>query len=178
MMALMIDFVYKPHPMSNQFRYSTPKFRMTLAVAAGLTAMVAGLAWMLLVAFGNHHPRIWTALAALIFFGFVSAGMLLRFLRNEPVLAIYPTGLFYARHSREPLAWETIREIVLRQKETDYELDVYLWKPQPLARKAAGSPDLSIELAPLEAHPAQVIEAIGAHARVRAETGILPAFNN
>jgi hypothetical protein len=66
---------------------------------------------------------------------------------------------------------------VLRQKESDYELDVYLWKPQPLARTAAASPDISIELAPLEAHPAQVIEALAAHARVRSETGILPAFN-
>ncbi|MCU0789901.1 MAG: hypothetical protein MUE79_02430 [Nitratireductor sp.] len=164
--------------MSRQFRYSAPKFRTTLLVASGLTVMVAGLAWMMLVAFGNAHPRLWTGVAALVFFGFVSAGMLVRYLRNEPVLAVYPTGLFYARHSSEPLSWETIREIVLRQRETEYELDVYLWKTQQASARQADRPDFTIELSILDAEPMEILEALSGHARLRAETGILPAFNN
>lgn len=164
--------------MSSQFRYSTPKFRMTLLVAAGLTFMVAGLAWMLLVAFGNSHPRLWTGVAALVFFGFVSAGMLVRYLQNQPVLAVYPTGLLYARHSSEPVSWESIREIVLRQKETEYELDVYLWKTQRAAAKTPDRADFTVDLAPLDADVPEVLAALSGHARIRAETGILPAFNN
>ncbi len=164
--------------MSRQFRYSRPKFRTTLVVAAGLTVMVAGLAWMMLIAFGSSHPRLWTGFAALVFFGFVSAGMLARYLRDQPVLAIYPTGLFYARHSGEPVAWETIREIVLRQREVEYELDVYLWKSQQMAARQSDRPDFTIDLAPLDGEPSEILDAISGHARLRAETGILPAFNN
>lgn len=155
--------------MANQFRYSIPKFRVTLAVAVALTGMVAWMAWMLLVAFGNPHARLFTALAALVFFGFVSATMLIRFLRGEVVLAVYPTGLLDARHSPETLAWETIREIVLRQTEGDIELDVYLWKPQRPASAAARQPDFTIELAPLDAPAQTILEAVGRHIEIRSE---------
>ena len=154
--------------MSLQIRYSIPKFRETILIAVGLTAMVAGLSWMMLLAFGNPHARLWTALTALVFFGFISAPALLKYVRNETVLAILPTGLAYARYTDEPLPWESIRDVVVRQTENDYQLDVYLWKRQGAA---ATAPDLTIELAPLDAGPAAIVEALGKHVRVRFETG-------
>jgi hypothetical protein len=164
--------------MSAHFRYSVPKFRQTVIIAAALTALVSALAWMLLVAFASRHPWLWTALVATVFFGFVSAPSILRFLRNEVVLAVLPTGLYHARIGPDPLSWEGIREIVVRQAESEFQLDVYLWKAQPGSEATGGQasqpkPDVSIELGPLDAPPAAIIEEIGRYARVRLETGQL-----
>jgi hypothetical protein len=159
--------------MSTHFRYSVPKFRQTVVIAAALTALVSALAWMLLVAFSSRHPWLWTAFVAMIFFGFVSAPSIIRFLRNETVLAILPTGLYHARTSGDPISWESIREIVLRQAENEFQLDVYLWKPQGNPQRGPAEPEITIELAPLDAPPAAIVEAIGRHARVRLETGQL-----
>lgn len=164
--------------MSAHFRYSVPKFRQTVIIAAALTALVSALAWMLLVAFSSRHPWLWTALVATVFFGFVSAPSILRFLRNEVVLAVLPTGLYHARTGPDPLSWEGIREIVVRQAESEFQLDVYLWKAQPGSEAIGGQvsqpkPDVSIELGPLDAPPAAIVEEIGRYARVRLETGQL-----
>jgi hypothetical protein len=165
---------FRRRSMSTHFRYSVPKFRQTVIIAAALTALVSALAWMLLVAFASRHPWLWTGLVATVFFGFVSAPSIVRYLRNETVLAVLPTGLYHARSGTDPVSWENIREIVLRQAENEFQLDVYLWKPQgrPLGGGPA-LPDLSIELAPLDAPPATIVEAIGRHARIRLETGQL-----
>jgi hypothetical protein len=164
--------------MSAHFRYSVPKFRQTVIIAAALTALVASLAWMLLVAFGSRNPWLWTAIVATVFFGFVSASSILRFLRNEVVLAVLPTGLYHARTGPDPLSWESIREVVVRQAESEFRLDVYLWKAQTGLNGIRGDgtqpkPDVSIELGPLDAPPAAIVEEIGRYARVRLETGQL-----
>ena len=156
--------------MASQYRYSRPKFHVTLAVALGLTGMVTWLAWMMLTAFGSQHARLWSGLTALVFFGFLSARALLRFMRDEVVVAVYPTGLLDARYRRDIVPWESIREIVLRQSEQEFELDVYLWKPQAAASRV---PDFTMELAPLDAGPGELVAAIGRHARIRGETGLL-----
>ena len=84
-----------------------------------------------------------------------------------------PTGLLDTRHSAEPVAWETIREIVLRQNEDDFRLDVYLWKDQMHANdnRASGvpRPDFTIEVAPLDASLGDVYTAIETHKPVRME---------
>jgi hypothetical protein len=159
--------------MSTHFRYSVPKFRQTIIIAAALTGLVSALAWMLLVAFSSRHPWLWTATVATVFFGFVSAPSIVRFLRNETVLAVLPTGLYHARTGADPVSWESIREIVLRQAENEFQLDVYLWKPQGRPQGGSAQPDLTIELASLDAPPAAIVESIGRHARIRLETGQL-----
>lgn len=161
--------------MATQYRYSRPKFQVTLAVALALTAMVTWLAWMMLTAFGNQHARAWSALVALVFFGFVSARAILRFLRDAVVVAVYPTGLLDARRGPDIVPWDEIREIVLRQSEREFELDVYLWKPQARAESHVGRPDFTMELAPLDADAGEIVAAIGRHARIRGETGLLLA---
>lgn len=156
-----------------QFRYSVPKFRQTLLTSAALTAMLTGLSWMLLQVFNRQLSAIWTALVALLFFAFVSAPSIWRYWRGEIVLAVLPTGLLDTRHSAEPVAWETIREIVLRQNEDDFRLDVYLWKDQMHANdnRASGvpRPDFTIEVAPLDASLGDVYTAIETHKPVRME---------
>ena len=150
-------------------RYSRPKFRVTLIVAGAMTAMVSGTVWMLLNVFAMSHANFYAALSALTFFAFVSATMLLRYLRNDVVVAVRPTGLYDSRWQSDTVAWERIREIVARQKESDVELDVYLWRPQQAGKtgKPDNVPDHTIELAPLEGDTLGMIEAIGRHARLR-----------
>lgn len=156
--------------MASQYRYSKPAFHVTLAVAFGLTAMATGLAWMMLTAAGSPNANIWAAVVALLFFAFVSAQAIARFLRDEVVVAILPTGLMDARHGPDTVAWEDIREIVLRRAEDEFALDVHLWKRQGLAGAA---PDFTVELASLDAAPGEIVAAIGRHARIRGESGQL-----
>lgn len=151
-------------------RYSQPKFRVTLVVAAAMTAMVSITLWMLMNAFGAIHADFYAILSAFVFFAFVSAAMLVRYLRNEVVLAVRPTGLYDARWRAEAVPWEMIREIVARRKENEVELDVYLWRPQ--RKDSAGkalSPDHVIELAPLEAGAEELMATLARHVTLRFE---------
>ena len=157
--------------MAQQYRYSRPRFRQTIVTAAGLTVMVSGFAWLILSGTGVRQANWWTAATALVFFGFVSAGMLWRYLRDETVLAVLPTGLLDIRVAPEPVSWERIREVVIRQSETDFELDVHLWKRQGQDGAAGHEPDFTVELASLDASPSEVVEAIGRHTMIRSENG-------
>jgi hypothetical protein len=141
------------------FRYSRSRFRHALTVALALTVTVSALAHMLLIAFGNDQLMFWTAATALIFFAFLSAGMLTRYVRDAVVVAVYPTGLYDARHANEIIAWEAIREIVLRRREDEYEIDVYLWRHQ---RRKPGdaAPDFTMELAWLDVGAAELAREI------------------
>jgi hypothetical protein len=156
--------------MMTQFRYSKYHFRQSLAVALGLTATVSGLTWMLLTIFSSSWPRFWTGMTALIFFAFLSAGMLQRYFLNGVVVAIYPTGLYDARHGSQIIAWETIRDMVIRQHEDEYAIDVYLWHSQEFARKHGNRPDFTIDLASLEANAEQLVQAITRYKPVNFET--------
>ena len=150
------------------YRYSTPQFRHTLVVAVAISAMVAGLVWMLLRASGNPDAGFWGAAAALVFFAFVSAGMLYRFIRNETVLAVQPTGLRDARHSSTTIPWEDVRGIMLRQRESEFELEVFLWRRQDVS-SAGRDPDFIVDLAPLDADVATILEDIGRHKNVETD---------
>lgn len=154
-----------------RLRYSRPKFRVTLAVAAAMTLMVSGTVWMLLNAFRMPHADFYAGLSALVFFAFCSAAMLLRYLTGSVVLAVQPTGLFDARWRAQTIPWEEIREIVVRRIENEIELDVYLWRPQAKTPTRTDAPrhqpDHTIELAPLEGGARDVIDAIARHAAVR-----------
>ena len=155
----------------SQFRYSRPKFRQSLFVAAALTVLISGFAWMMLSAAGSRHVAFWTSITALVFFGFVSAGMLIRFLRDEVVLAVLPTGLLDTRFRPEPVAWDDIRDIALRQSETEFELEVHLWKAPANRGTAPSQPDFTIELASLDAEPGEIVAEVGKYRKIRNETG-------
>ena len=148
-------------------RYSRPKFRVTLLVACAITAMVSGVVWMLLNAFYVLRANFYAGLSALTFFAFISVTMLLRYLRDDVVLAALPTGLYDARWQTDPIAWERIREIVARRREDEVELDVYLWQPQ--SSESEHRPDHVIELAPLEGNADSLMETMARHVRFSVE---------
>ncbi|GIL02309.1 MAG: hypothetical protein BroJett030_22080 [Alphaproteobacteria bacterium] len=155
-----------------RFRYSRPKFRVALAVGAALTATVCAVAWMVLSALGVGDAWLYAGLATAIFFVFVSATMLWRYLRGSVVLAVHPTGLYDSRWRREPVPWEAIREVVVRRREDEVELDVYLWQPRAMPGAWRDlRPNHTIELAPLDGSAAAVIAAIARHVTVRSDTG-------
>jgi len=159
----------------NRWRYARGKSRTALVIAGAMTAMVSVTVWMLANAFQVRHADWWTLVSALVFFGFVSAAMVVRYLRGETVLAVLPTGLYDARWRADPVGWEAIREVVLRRRENEVELDIYLWKPQ--AGATAGirperTPDHTIELAPLDGAPGEIVRAIAAHAPLRTDDGL------
>lgn len=154
------------------FRYSRPRFRTSVLIAAVMTAAVCAGVWMLATVFGVRHAAYYAAIAATIFFAFISATMLVRYLRGEVVLAARPTGLYDGRWRSEAVPWDSIREVVVRRKEDEIELDVYLWQRQAAdgSVRAQARPDHTVELAPLEGDAARVVEAIARHVRVRSET--------
>lgn len=153
-----------------RFRLSTASMRTMVSVAAAMTATISGLVWMALVAQGSPHTMFWTVAAGAAFFAFCSAALLWRYLRDDVILAALPTGLFDARWRREPVAWDAIRELVLRRVENEFELDVYLWRPQA---KATNRPDHVIEIAPLEGGVEAVVAAISRFAPVRADSAMV-----
>lgn len=153
-----------------QYRYSVPQFRRTVAVALALTAMIAGLVWMLTAAADRPDAAFWAAVAALVFFAFVSATMLWRFLRNEVVLAIRPTGLYDARKGSRTIPWEDIRDIVLLRHENEYALEIFLWRHQEDTGEPA-SADLVIDLEGLESDPGKIVRDISLYKRIVAGPG-------
>lgn len=157
-----------------RWHYSRPKFQITVAVAAAMTGMVAATVWMLLSAFGVARANFYAGLSALVFFAFCSAAMLLRYMSGGVVLAVQPTGLFDARWRSQAVAWEDIREVVIRRIEDEIELDVYLWRPQARYATPDGGrgrrPDHVIELASLDGGARDVIDAIERHAAVRMDS--------
>ena len=156
-----------------QYRYSAPKFRASLIIAGAITAMVTGLVWMLLTALGFREAVFWSAMTAFVFFGFISAQMLRRYLRREPVLAIWPTGLYVAGQG-DTLPWEQIRAITLMRREDEYALNVSLWPDRQT--HAGRSSDFYVELAPLESDPGTIIEEIRRYRPVEIEAGLGAPF--
>ncbi|MFZ1815620.1 MAG: hypothetical protein WBO55_05090 [Rhizobiaceae bacterium] len=147
-----------------QFRYSDRRLRETLVIAAGLTAMVCGLVWMFLKVSYHPHRVLWTVTTGLVFFAFCSATMVWRWLRRETVLAVLQSGLYDARWLREPVPWDRVREIVIRQAENEFAFDVYLWHRQ---HQASRGPDHTIDIAPLDIAVQDLAELLSRHTRVR-----------
>ena len=128
----------------NRFRYSRTKFWLAMIVALSLTAMVTGLTWMIFTRLGNPNADLITAIAGLIFLAFFSLKMGLQYFRDEVVLAVLPTGISDARWGRGLIEWELIKEINLRQRESEFELIVHLWPNTGMG------PALAIDLEALE----------------------------
>lgn len=149
----------------NQFRYSKAGFRYNLIVATALTILVCGLVWLLLGIYGSNHMNLLTALTGVIFFAFISARMLARYWRNEVILAVRPTGLYDARIAAETIPWEEIKELVLKRREQEYQLEIILWPRRPGGRMR----DHDIDLSVLEGGSQLVLEAISHYMPIRME---------
>jgi len=147
----------------NRFRYSRTKFWLAMIVALALTAMVTGLTWMIFTRLGNPDADLITAIAGFIFLAFFSLKMALQYFRDEVVLAIMPTGINDTRWGRGLIEWELIKEIVLRQRENEFELVVHLW---PNAGLGQG---LAIDLDALEGDVETITNSITRYMPIRSD---------
>lgn len=150
-----------------QFRYSRISFEKSVLAALGLTAIVSFLVWLFAQLFGARYYNSITAVSALIFFGFCSAAMIWRYVRNDVVLAVRPDGLFDARYSTEAVPWDEIKDIRLSRVENEFQLFVSLW---PANQQAQGR-EFLIDLAPLDGQLEQVLEGLSAHKTVSIPSG-------
>lgn len=159
-----------------RYRYSRAGFRRNLAIALMLTAMICAMVWLLLGIFGSQHMNLLTALTGLLFFAFLSARTLARFIRNDIVLAVQPAGIYDPRISPEPIAWERIKELVLSRRENEFLLRAHLWpdRPAPGGNGSAWHPpeggrEIAFDLADLDAEIGTILAAIGRYRHVRIE---------
>jgi len=134
-------------------------------VATALTALICGLVWLLLGIYGSNHMSLYTLIAGLLFFAFISAKMLFQYFRNEVVLAVQPTGLYDGRISSETISWERIKELVLVRREQEYSLSIVLW-PSENNSKATSH---EIDLTALEGGSEVILEAINEYKPIRLE---------
>ena len=132
-------------------------------MALGLTAMVTGLTWMIFKSQGNPNANTITFGAGFIFLAFFSARMAVQYFRDDIVLSILPTGIQDERWAHPLVEWEQIKEIILRQRESQFELNVHLW---PTGETATVLP---IDLDALESDVDVIVDAILVHKRVRNE---------
>lgn len=150
---------------SAQFRYSREGFRRNLLIATALTALICSLFWLLLGIYGSNHMNLYTMIAGLLFFAFISARMLSQYFRNEVVLAVQPTGLYDGRISSETILWEKIKELVLVRREQEYSLSIVLWPKENHLKTATHE----IELTALEGGSEKILEAINQYKPIRLE---------
>lgn len=150
-----------------RFRYSPTKFWISLIVALGLTAMVTGLTWMIFTRQGNPATNTITATTGLVFLAFFSVRMAYQYFRDDVVLAILPTGISDVRWGRDIVEWVEIKEITLRQRETNFELIVHLW---PAGKNGdLETVQLPIDLDALESNVDTILAAITNYIAVRHE---------
>ncbi len=153
--------------MRTQFRYASDNFYRSIATAVGLTAIISFLVWLFSRLLGLANADLITAVSAAVFFAFCSAGMIYRYMRNEPVLAIRPDGLLDRRHRLEAVPWEEIKELRLRRAENDFGIAVYLWPRKQKSK--SGNPAFVVDLQPLDADPGAVLLAMSRYRIVEEE---------
>ena len=143
---------------------------MNVVVALGLTAIVTFLVWLFSHLFGIRQADLVTAISGLVFFGFCSATMVVRYLRRDVVLAIRPDGYFDARFHEDAVPWEQIKDIRIARQENEFHLNVYLWPNsaewQP---NATAVPTFSSELTPLDQGVTIILEAISTYIDISVE---------
>ncbi|MFK5980122.1 MAG: hypothetical protein QM488_14670 [Rhizobiaceae bacterium] len=126
------------------------------------------LAWMISARLAGGYATIVTAVVALVFFVFCSIGMLSRYYRDEVVLAVRQQGFFDKRLKQKIINWEEIKEIVLLQREQEFQLELHLW---PMSRDGIvsinGIEPLKIDLEPFEIDINDLMQAINEHTKTR-----------
>ena len=143
----------------HQFRYSRSRFLTMMIASLALTAAITFTTYVLLSTFGVRQYTLVTYATGLIFFGFLSAGMIYRFLRKEIILSIHHGGILDVRHSPEVLAWDDIKAIVLEQVEQEQQLRVFFWQTNNGVRQMkVANAVINIEL--LDGDAASVVASI------------------
>ena len=142
------------------YAYARKPFWQTVAIAAGLTALITFLTWVtmrvLAVPYGG-----WVVIATgTVFFVFCSWRLIRDYAADDTVLAIQPQGYLDTRWRAEAVPWEAIRRVALRRLENDVSVAIYLWAGDP------AEADWVSELTALEADPLGVIEALRRHVDV------------
>ncbi len=155
--------------MAAHFRYSQTGFRRSVIAALGLTAIVSFLVWIFSRLAGLAHADLITLVSGALFFGFCSAAMIWRYLRNEIVFAVRPDGLYDARWSSQAVPWDEIKDVRLQRAENDFELGIYLWPDRAKAR--AGAPEFRVDLAPLDAPVDQILQSLSAYKPIHMDQG-------
>lgn len=143
-----------------QYRYASSSFHTSFLVALGLTALITFLVWLFSQLLGLRYYNTITLAAGVIFFAFCSAAMIKRYLTRAVVFAIRPDGLFDARHGRDAVPWDQIRMVGLLRREHDHLINVYLWQREAAIFSAELTPDLTIDLSPLDATAESVLLAL------------------
>jgi hypothetical protein len=143
----------------HQFRYSRSRFLTMMFASLALTAAITFTVYVLLSTFGIRQARMITYATGLIFFAFLSAGMIYQFLRKQVVLSIHQGGIVDRRYSREVIAWDNIRSINIELVEQEVHLRVNMW-PQPGGQKPPGALPFIIDLSLLDADTATIISSI------------------
>lgn len=151
----------------HQFRYSRSQFLTMMIASLALTAAITFTAYVLLSTFGVRQYKLFTYATGLIFFGFLSAGMIYRFLRKEVVLSIHQGGILDVRHSPEVVAWNDIRRIVLERVEREEKLRVWTWPhlgpqqgPHPGRIASNGRVSFVIDLSLLDGDTETIIRSV------------------
>ena len=153
--------------MAHQYRYSRSSFNRSVLTAVGLTLIVCFLIWLFARLLGLPNADTITVISGLIFFGFCSAAMIWRFVRNEVVVAIRPDGLYYARHSSQAIPWDAIKDVRLERAEDQFQLGVYLWPTKQTGQD--GRPAFTIDLMPLDGSVEQILRGVAEHKDIYAE---------
>ncbi len=142
----------------HQFRYSRSRFITMMIASLALTAAITFTVYVLLSTFGVRQYKFYTYATGLVFFGFLSASMIYRFLRQEVVLSIHHGGIVDTRLSGEVIAWDDIRNLDLQLVEQELKLHLVVWPHAAIAKK--GQKEFDIDLSILDANPAVVIASI------------------
>jgi len=149
--------------MASQYRYSKAGFQRSLVTAIGLTLIVSFLVWLFSRLFGFRHADLITLFSGMIFFGFCSASTVWRYYRDEVVFAVRPDGLFDVRRRGGAIPWNDIKDVRLGRAENDFELGVFLWPDVSKDTSAEDdniTPDVTIDLAPLDAPVNEILENV------------------
>ncbi|MCB1439257.1 MAG: hypothetical protein H6888_14400 [Nitratireductor sp.] len=166
MLVIRPDIEAGPAPA--RYRYSKDRFRRNLLIAAGLTALVCSMVWLLLGIAGSPRMNLYTSITGLVFFAFISARTVTQYLRGEVVLAATPSGFLDIRIRPETIPWDEIKELVVRRRENEILLDVVLW-PRSGSAEEAG-PRHAIGLNELDAPAKRIVDAVGRYKQIRYET--------
>lgn len=150
--------------MANQYRYSSNSFNRSVVTAIGLTLIVSFLIWLFARLMALPQANTITVVSGLVFFGFCSAAMIWRYMRNDVVFAIRPDGLFDARFSSQAIPWDEIKDVRLERAENDFHLGVYLWPPNQ--KSNTGGPTFTVDLSPLDGSVDQILRALSEHKRI------------
>lgn len=142
------------------YRYAREPFWLTVAIAGGLTLLIAFLTWTVLNVLNVRWADGWTLTAGAIFFVFCSAAMIRAYATGETVVAVQPQGFLDTRVSSEAVPWNEVRRVELVRRETEWHVALYLWSGD------GNTPDVMSAIDGLDGGPRAIAEDLADHVPV------------